>query len=77
MLADLMGVQNAIIAIEENKADTFPKIEQLIADDPRLHLYPLKCKYRRALRSSSSMPARAARFRPASCRQTQAARYST
>ena len=45
MLADLMGVQNAIIAIEENKADTFPKIEQLIADDPRLHLYPLKCKY--------------------------------
>ena len=44
MLADLMGVQNAIIAIEENKADTFPKIEQLIADDPRLHLYPLKCK---------------------------------
>ncbi len=45
MLADIMGVQNAIIAIEENKADTFPKIEELIRDDNRLKLYPLKCKY--------------------------------
>lgn len=45
MLADIMGVQNAIIAIEENKTDTFPKIEELIKDDNRLKLYPLKCKY--------------------------------
>ena len=45
MLADIMGVQNAIIAIEENKSDVFPGIEKLIADDPRLKLYPLKCKY--------------------------------
>ncbi len=45
MLADLMGVQTAIIAIEENKSDTFPKIEELIRDDSRLKLYPLKCKY--------------------------------
>ncbi|MGM9613603.1 MAG: electron transport complex subunit RsxC [Butyricicoccus sp.] len=45
MLADIMGVQNAIIAIEENKSDTFPKIEELIRDDSRLKLYPLKCKY--------------------------------
>ena len=45
MLADIMGVQNAIIAIEENKPDTFPKIEELIKDDNRLKLYPLKCKY--------------------------------
>lgn len=45
MLADIMGVQNAIIAIEENKADTFPKIEELIKDDSRLKLCPLKCKY--------------------------------
>ena len=36
MLADIMGVQTAIIAIEENKKDTFAKIEELIADDPRL-----------------------------------------
>ena len=45
MLADIMGVQNAIIAVEENKSDAFPGIEKLIADDPRLKLYPLKCKY--------------------------------
>ena len=45
MLADIMGVQTAIIAIEENKKDTFAKIEELIADDPRLKLYPLTCKY--------------------------------
>lgn len=45
MLADIMGVQNAILAIEENKTDTFPKIEELIKDDNRLKLYPLKCKY--------------------------------
>ena len=45
MLADIMGVQNAIIAIEENKTDTFPKIEELIKDDNRLKLYRLKCKY--------------------------------
>ena len=45
MLADIMGVHNAIIAIEENKTDTFPKIEELIKDDNRLKLYPLKCKY--------------------------------
>ena len=31
MLADIMGVQTAIIAIEENKKDTFAKIEELIA----------------------------------------------
>ena len=45
MLADIMGVQTAIIAIEENKKDTFAKIEELIADDSRLKLYPLTCKY--------------------------------
>ena len=45
MLADIMGVQTAIIAIEENKQDTFAKIEELIADDSRLKLYPLTCKY--------------------------------
>lgn len=45
MLADIMGVQTAIIAVEENKTDTFPGIEKLIADDARLKLYPLKCKY--------------------------------
>ncbi len=45
MLADIMEVDNAIIAIEENKADVFPNIEKLIADDPRIKLYPLKCKY--------------------------------
>ena len=45
MLAHIMGVQTAIIAIEENKKDTFAKIEELIADDPRLKLYPLTCKY--------------------------------
>ncbi len=45
MLADIMGVQTAIIAIEENKSDTYPKIEELIKDDNRLKLYPLKCKY--------------------------------
>lgn len=45
MLADIMNVQNAIIAIEENKKDTFPVIEKLIQDDSRLKLYPLKCKY--------------------------------
>ena len=45
MLADLMGVQTAIIAIEENKSDTFPKLQELMASDPRLKLYPLKCKY--------------------------------
>ena len=45
MLVKILGVQTAIIAIEENKSDTFPKIEQLIAGDPVLKLYPLKCKY--------------------------------
>lgn len=45
LLADIMEVETAIIAIEENKADTFAKIEELIADDDRLKLYPLKCKY--------------------------------
>ena len=45
MLVKILGVQTAIIAIEENKADTFPKIEQLISGDPVLKLYPLKCKY--------------------------------
>lgn len=45
MLADIMGVETAILAIEENKADTFPRIEELIADDDRLQLYPLQCKY--------------------------------
>lgn len=45
MLADIMEVPNAIIAIEENKSDTFAKINELIADDSRLKMYPLKCKY--------------------------------
>ncbi len=45
MLVKILGVSTAIIGIEENKADTFPKIEQLIAGDSTLKLYPLKCKY--------------------------------
>ena len=31
MLADIMGVQTAIIAIEENKKDTFAKIEEPVS----------------------------------------------
>ena len=45
MLCDIIGAQTGIIGIEINKQDTFAKIEELIKDDPRLHLYPLKCKY--------------------------------
>ena len=45
MLVDIIGAQQGIIGIELNKQDTFAKIEELIADDPRLKLYPLKCKY--------------------------------
>ena len=45
MLVKILGVQTAIIGIEENKADVFPGIEKLIAGDPTLKLYPLKCKY--------------------------------
>ena len=45
MLCDIIGAQNGIIGIEVNKENTFAKIEELIKDDPRLKLYPLKCKY--------------------------------
>lgn len=45
MLVEILGVKQALIGIEENKADTFPKIEELIAGDPVLKLCPLKCKY--------------------------------
>lgn len=45
MLADIMGVQNAIIAVEVNKEDTFAGLQKLIAADSRLKLYPLACKY--------------------------------
>ena len=45
MLVKILGVQTAIIGMEENKADAFPGIEKLIAGDPVLKLYPLKCKY--------------------------------
>lgn len=45
MLADIMGVQNAIIGVEENKEDTFAGLNALMASDPRMKLYPLKCKY--------------------------------
>lgn len=45
MLVDIIGAKVGIIGIEINKDDTFAKIEELLAGDDRLKLYPLKCKY--------------------------------
>lgn len=45
MLVKILGVKQALIGIEENKADTFAGIEKLIAGDPTLKLCPLKCRY--------------------------------
>lgn len=45
LLVKIMGVQNALIGIEENKSDTFAGIEKLIANDPVIKLCPLKCRY--------------------------------
>ena len=76
MLCDIIGAKSGIIGIEVNKQDTFAKIEELIKDDPRLHLYPLKCWWLPQVQRSSSLThAQAERCRPASCRQTQAVQY--
>ncbi len=45
LLVKILGVKQALIGIEENKSDTFPGIEKLIAGDPVLKLCPLKCRY--------------------------------
>jgi electron transport complex protein RnfC len=45
MLVKILGVSKAYIGIEENKSDTFPKINELIADSPEIELAPLACKY--------------------------------
>ena len=45
MLCDIIGAKQGIIGIELNKENTFAKIEELLKDDDRLKLYPLKCKY--------------------------------
>ncbi len=45
LLVRILGVQQGLIGIEENKADTYAKIEELIADDPTLKLCALKCRY--------------------------------
>ena len=45
MLCDIIGAKQGIIGIELNKEDCFAKLEELIKDDDRLKLYPLKCKY--------------------------------
>lgn len=45
MLVQILGVKQALIGIEENKADTFDGIEKLIANDPVLKLCHLKCRY--------------------------------
>lgn len=45
MLCDIIGAKQGIIGIELNKENTFAKIEEILKDDDRLKLYPLKCKY--------------------------------
>ena len=45
MLCDIIGAKQGIIGIELNKENAFAKLEELIKDDDRLKLYPLKCKY--------------------------------
>ncbi len=45
LLVKILGVKQGLIGIEENKSDTYAKIEELIAGDPTLKLCPLKCRY--------------------------------
>lgn len=45
LLVKIMGVKQALIGIEENKSDTFARIEELIKDAPEIKLCPLKCRY--------------------------------
>ncbi len=45
MLVEILDVPTAIIGVEINKENTFAKLEELMAGDDRLKLYPLKCKY--------------------------------
>ena len=45
LLVKILGVEQGLIGIEENKSDTYAKIEELIAGDPTLKLCPLKCRY--------------------------------
>lgn len=45
LLVKILGVKQGLIGIEENKSDTYAKIEELIAGDQTLKLCPLKCRY--------------------------------
>lgn len=66
-----------LIAVENNKPDAVEALRRAIGADNRIKLICFVPNIRRAARSSSSAPSRAARCRPANCRRTRAAWYST
>ena len=75
MLCDIIGAKSGIIGIEVNKQDTFAKLRSSSKMTRVCICIRSSASIRRVRKSSSSTLAQAERFRPASCRQTQAVQY--
>jgi len=67
IIMEILGIENVLIGIEDNKPEAIKEMTRVAATDDRINVISLNPGIRRVLRKCSFMQLREGRFRPENC----------